>query len=106
MYKYQVEVTERIPDKLVKTFSKKLRKRLIEGDEGYHLNVVRFGRYEEFAPAMIVCDLLNALYERHCRYDYDVQVVEVEEWVGGILYDPRSFGAKEGNLESVKGHYA
>lgn len=106
MYKYQVEVTEHIPDKLVKTFSKKKRKKLLDTGDGYSLNTIIFGRYEEFGPALLVADLLDVLWERACRLSYKVAVVEVEETADHILYQPRDYRVNEGNLESVKAQYA
>ena len=92
MYKYQVEVSEHIPKEEVKRFSKRVRKKLIEDDD-YYLNTIYFGRYEEFEPAMIVSDLLEVVWKKYCRYDYEIYVVEVEELAQGVLYRPKEYNA-------------
>ena len=88
MRRYQVQITELIPDKMVFKMTRKERKMLIDADNGYYFRVFDFGRFTTYGSAQLVCELLTHFWKRVSEYEYQVQVIEVEELVQKVLYTP------------------
>lgn len=88
MRKYQIQICEYVPDAKVMKMRRKDRKQLIDTGDGYSLRVIDMGRFINMGSASLVADLINAFWNRVSDYEYQVDVIEVEEWVGHVLYTP------------------
>ena len=88
MRKYQVEIEEHVPDNMIYKMPKKDRKYLIDTGDGYHLRCFDFGRFINYGSAQLISELLNTFWNRISDFEYQVNVLEVEELVQHVLYTP------------------